>query len=151
MLEKNKQNKNPGTLTTQGKTNPNSDFDVQNHESKWGENIDLSKLTSARNLYHHCIFVFENWALSFERGAFKTLTGRGRVPLNESDLPALDVNAEVGGRVGRGRDGGGPREPIRDGAVGVVQPEVVLGAGKAPAELDHIADRLRPGILKFTN
>ena len=51
----------------------------------------------------------------------------GGVPAYSGDLAGLYVYVEIGGGVGGRGDGGRPSQPVRDGGVGVVQPEVILG------------------------
>ena len=63
-----------------------------------------------------------------------------RIPPDEGHLPRPHVDAQVGGRVWRRRDGRRPRQPVADAGVAVVQPEVVLGAREAAGELDHVGD-----------
>ena len=58
-------------------------------------------------------------------------------------LAFICAAAWPGGRVGRGGDAGGPGEPVRDGVVGVVEVEVVLGAGQPVRELDRVFDLRR--------
>ena len=58
-------------------------------------------------------------------------------------LASICAAAWPGGRVGRGGDAGGPCEPVRDGVVGVVEVEVVLGAGQTVRELDRVFDLRR--------
>ena len=52
----------------------------------------------------------------------------GRVPGDQGLLASLRGDGEVGGRVGRRGDARRPGQPVRDGVVGVVEVEVVLGA-----------------------
>ena len=61
-----------------------------------------------------------------------------RSPPITAHLAALHVDAELVGRVGRGVDGALPGEPVGEGAVGVVQPEGVLGARQPAGEVDRV-------------
>ena len=68
-----------------------------------------------------------------------------RIPADYGYLAALDVDVELGGRVGGGVDGPRPGEVISHRAVGVKQPECVLGAGQPSGEVDRVLVTNVPG------
>ena len=65
------------------------------------------------------------------------------LPANYCFFTALNVYLQVcGGVWGRG-DARRPGQPVRDGGVGVVQPEVVLCPRETSGEVDGVADITR--------
>ena len=62
-----------------------------------------------------------------------------RTPGDQGLLPGLGRDGQVGRRVGRRGDARRPRQPVRDGVVGVVEVEVVLGPRQPVGELYRIS------------
>lgn len=65
---------------------------------------------------------------------------RRRAPAHGGTLAGPDRHRHVRGRVRRGRYRHRPRQPVVVRRVGVVQPEVVPGAGQPVRELNLVAD-----------
>ena len=72
------------------------------------------------------------------------LTRGGRLPGDLCPLARLHRDLQVGGRVRRRGDAGRPGQPVRQGGVGVVQPELVPRPRQSAPELDSVADLCRP-------
>ena len=62
----------------------------------------------------------------------------GRVPSDQGLLSGPGGDGQVGRRVGRRGDARRPREPVRDGVVGVVEVEVILCPRQTVSELDRV-------------
>ena len=64
------------------------------------------------------------------------LSNQGRLPAHHGLLSSLNADAHLPRGVrGRG-DARSPRQPVRDGGVGVVEVEVVLGARQTSGEVN---------------